>query len=250
MRRVVLPFLGLLLVAAAGYAAMLGYFGGPAIAIVPARAERADGIVAVFVSSDMGFNVGVGPRIADRLADQGIGVVAVNSLTAFAARQEPAAAAALVDRAVARALALPGARRVLLIGQSFGANIVLAAAPRMPAPLRARVAMVELVVPGETMLFRATPGGFFDTGHDGAALPWARRLTGAPVLCIRGEREAGSLCPLWRQANVREVALPGDHYLQQDDALIAATLVRAAADAPDITESSAPAQLAAIRPGA
>ena len=78
------------------------------------------------------------------------------------------------------------------------------------------------------MLFRATPGGVFDFTDDGPARPAARRLDWAPVLCIHGVEESGSLCRGWRQRNVQVVGLPGGHFLHDDPALVAATVLRAA----------------------
>lgn len=239
-----------LLLAVVGFAMTVGWFCGPVFTTIPASASPTagrGGTTAVFFSGDMGFNTGMGPRMARHLADAGIAVVGVNSLTAFSGGGDARSAAAVVRAAVTRALAVPGTRRVLLIGQSFGANIVLAGAGALPPDLRARVTLIELVVPADTMQFRATPGGVIDEGNDGAALPYARRLAASSVLCIHGETEADSLCPEWRQANVRTVVLPGDHYLQHDDALVAATLLHGYTMlASRMTESSGSAQLAAM----
>ncbi|WP_294338583.1 AcvB/VirJ family lysyl-phosphatidylglycerol hydrolase [uncultured Sphingomonas sp.] len=224
-----------------GYIWHLGYFGGSLYTLVPADAPAPpdrQGLVAVLLSGDMGFNTGMGPRIADHLAAEGMPVLGVNSLTYFARRRTPAEAAAYVEQAVARAEALPGARRVVLIGQSFGANVALVGVPGLPAALRAKLAAVELVVPADTMTFRATPGGVIDLGHDGPALPYARAVTGVPVLCIHGAEEADSLCPIWRAPNVRSVALPGGHFLENDAAAVAHALVAG----PIITESSGTGQ--------
>ncbi|MFD1786123.1 AcvB/VirJ family lysyl-phosphatidylglycerol hydrolase [Sphingomonas floccifaciens] len=205
----------------------LGYLGGPVYTVVEARGADRDGTVAVFFSGDMGFNAGMGPTIAGHIADAGIPVLAVNSLTAFAHRRSVVASNTLVADAVARAEAMPGAKRVMLIGQSFGANIVLAGAAALPPALKRNVAIVELIVPSDSMLFRATPGGAFDITHDGPALPYAQQLTGPNVLCLHGESETGSLCPEWHQRNVTSVALPGGHFLHEDSALVTATLLRA-----------------------
>ena len=52
------------------------------------------------------------------------------------------------------------------------------------------------------------------------ALPTARKLDWAPLLCVHGQEEAASLCPLLHQPNVQTVALPGGHPLHHDvDAL-------------------------------
>lgn len=218
----------LILAALALYCRHLGYPAGPIYRLVPATpgSTHQDGTVAVLMSGDMGFNTGMGPRIAEELSKGGIAVLGVNSLTAFAHRRTQQETAALTSDAIIRALKIPGARRVVLIGQSFGANVLLAGISGLPASLRAKVPLVELVVPGTTMLFRATPSGIFEFGNDGPALPIARQVDWVPVLCIFGETERGSLCPEWHQQNVTRVALPGGHFLDHDAALVAATLLR------------------------
>lgn len=220
----------LLLAGAARYVQYLGYPAGPVVTVVSAHASpRADRgrMVAVFLSGGMGFHTGMAPRIAEDLARQGIAVVEVNSMAAFAARQTPAEAGALIARAAARALALPGAERLVLIGQSFGADALLAGEGGLPPAVRSRVAMVALIVPGDTYALRVRPSRLFGRDAEGAALPLARHLGWAPVLCIHGNVERNSLCPQWRQANVTDAELPGSHSLQHDTALISATVLHA-----------------------
>lgn len=229
-RRRAIAAASLLLLALVGYGIRLGYPFGPIFTIVPAERAASSataGTTAVYVSGDLGFNKGMGPRVARHFAQQGIATVGVNSLSAFGLGGDATTAAEIVRAAIVRALAVPGTRRVLLIGQSFGANIVLAGATALPPLLRAHVPLVALVVPVDTMQFRATPGGIVGETVQGPALPYARRLTTGRVVCIHGETEEGSLCPEWRQANVHMIALPGDHFLQHDDALVAATLLHA-----------------------
>ncbi|GAY19688.1 MULTISPECIES: AcvB/VirJ family lysyl-phosphatidylglycerol hydrolase [Sphingobium] len=243
----ILAFLAAISAGAAGYCHYLGYPNGRIFTPVPAAAPREDGTVAVFFSGDMGFNAGMGPVIARHVAQGGVPVLGVNSLAAFARRQSPEESGRLVETAARRALALPGARRLVLAGQSFGANMLLAGLERLPPSLRARVAMVALIVPADTMLFRATPGGVFDFGDDGPAAPAARALDWAPVLCIHGVKESGSLCPGWRQPNVRVVGLPGGHFLEDDSERVAKTLLRALPDlAPNIAKNSDSAEPPAI----
>ena len=245
--RLALAVIAVLAVAGAAYCRYLGYPDGQLFTVLPAQSPRQDGTVAVFFSGDMGFNTGMGPVIAGHVARQGVPVIGVNSLTAFARRRSLQESAALVEQAARRALSLPGARRLVLAGQSFGANILLAGLERLPPRLRSRVAMVALIVPADTMLFRATPGGVFDFGDDGPATPVARALDWAPVLCIHGIEESGSLCPGWRQSNVRVIGLPGGHFLDDNSQRVAETLLRALPAAPpNIAKSSGSAEPPAI----
>lgn len=213
------------------FAAHLGYFGGPifvpvAATAAPAPSER--GLAAILLSGDMGFNIGMGPRVATRLAADGIPVIGVNSLAYFRTRRTPAQAGALVREAMRRALALPGTSRVVLIGQSFGADMLHVGLTYLPPAARRRILMVALIVPGDTVDFRASPAEMLDlVPSDAPALPTAKRLDWAPLLCVRGAAEQHSLCPLLDGANVTRIALPGGHPLRRDDARLHAVLLQA-----------------------
>lgn len=217
MKRV-LAAVTVLLALGAAFLGYIGYFGGPVF--VPVRAQGPSarpGVVAVLLSGDMGFRIGMGPKIADRLARDGMPVLGVSSLAYFRTRRTPAEAEALIAEAAQRALALPGARRVVLIGQSFGADMLQVGLPKLPQALRDKVAMVVLVVPGDTVSFRASPEELFNLDPaDGPALPTAHQLDWVPVLCVYGIEEDDSLCPLLHMPNVHLVPLPGGHPMRRD----------------------------------
>lgn len=207
----------------------LGYFGGPLYFEVPAKARLFAPVrtVAVIFSGDMGFRIGMGPRIAERLSADGVPVLGVSSLEFFRRERSPAEARDFIAAAIRRAIAVAHADRVILIGQSFGADMLQVGGASLPASLRSKVALVALVVPGDTVIFRASPGELFNwTTPDAKALPTARKLVWAPVLCIYGKEEDDSLCPALRMANVRRVALPGGHPLRYDANALYAVLKR------------------------
>lgn len=214
-----------LLALAAAFLGYIGYFGGPVFTFVPAREPSRRAIAAVLLSGDMGFRIGMGPRIAERLARGGTPVLGVSSLAYFRTRRTPAEAEMLVADAIKRALRATKARRVVLIGQSFGADMLQTGLVALPQELRDRVAMVALVVPGDTVSFRASPSELFDFGPaDEPALLTARRLDWVRVLCVYGVEEGNSLCPLLDMPNVWRVALPGGHPLKRDAERLYATL--------------------------
>lgn len=219
---------------ALGFAAFLGYlgyFGGPVFTVVPATAHRqppVPGLAAVVLSGDTGFRVGMGPRVAKRLADRGIPVIGVNSLTYFRKRRTIAETETLIADAMRRALAQPGTDKVALIGQSFGADALEAGLPALPEALRRHVLIVGLVVPGDTVNLRASPEELFNFEKpDMPALPTARQLDWVPAVCIRGELEKHSLCPLLQQPNVWRVTLPGGHMLHRNANAVTEVLLTA-----------------------
>lgn len=183
----------------------------------------------------MGLNVGMGAGIVDRIAADGLPVTSVNSLTYFRQERTPREARALIVEAMHRALAQPGVTRLVVIGQSFGADMVQASLPFLPPSDRHKVLLAVLVVPPDTTLYRASPAEVFDFGQVGTpAAASARRLTDIPVLCIQGRLEKDSLCPHLTMPNVNRLALPGGHMLNFDPerlyAAIAPAIRRAALD--------------------
>lgn len=221
--------------AVAALFAGLGYFGGQDVSLYPAEAVAGaphPGVAAVVISGDMGLNIGMGGQVAQRLAADGIPVVGVNSLSYFRIRRSPAEVAALVDRVTRQALALPDISRVVLIGQSFGADIMPVGVAALTPELRARVAMIGLVVPARTAEFRASPSEIFNWREPAVdAVPAARALDWVPVTCISGAVETASLCPALTGSNVHRVVLPGGHPLRRDVAAVFKVLIGAIDDA-------------------
>jgi len=211
--------------------AWIGYFGGDPFTFVPATTKPVPArahVVAIVLSGDMGFKIGMGHLVARRLAADGIPVIGVNSLTAFRKRRRPADATALVANAIGRAGRVDPAARIILVGQSYGADMLQVGLAGLKADLRAKIAFVALVVPGATVEFRASPGEVFTfLMHEDDALPTARTLDWVPALCIDGAAEDNSLCPRLHQANLEVATLPGGHPLHRDDEAVHAVLIKA-----------------------
>lgn len=86
----------------------------------------------------------------------------------------------------------------------------------MPADLRAKVAGIILVLPGDTVYFRADPTGYAYTGQ--LATTTASALTWAPLTCIYGVEEKDSLCPKLKVPGATVIAMPGGHKNLRHDA--------------------------------
>lgn len=223
--------LSLLVLAAALAAAFYlyaGYYTGPLYRDLPvAHADPARPAI-VILSGDMGNRLGMAPRIAARLNDRGYAVVTVNSLTYFSPRRTPAEVTALLEGTMARAMRLGRTDRVVLIGQSFGADMIHAGLAGLPPAQRRPIKSVVLVVPGKDIIFRASPIELAGLEiPDQRALPTASRLTWVPVTCIRGADEDNSLCPELAMPNVWRIVLPGGHKLNSDDGALEAAILPA-----------------------
>jgi type IV secretory pathway VirJ component len=152
-------------------------------------------------------------------------VTGVSSLVYFRQRRTPNEVKHFIADALAHALTVSHASKVVLIGQSFGADMLQVGLPGLPPALRLKVAFVALVVPTDTIFYRISPAEMFElTEPDAPALATARQLNWVPALCIHGIEEKTSLCPLLHQANVETVALPGGHALHWDANRLFATI--------------------------
>tara|TARA_B100000678_G_scaffold287513_1_gene294235 strand:+ start:22 stop:795 length:774 start_codon:yes stop_codon:yes gene_type:complete len=211
---IILVVIGVLAVVAA----IAGYFDRDPIRYYPSSNPHPP-IVAVFLSGDMGTRWGIGSYVAPALSARNIPVFTVNSPSAFGRRRTQGYIDALIVRTARAALARTGAQRLVLIGQSFGSDMITSSLRAIPPDLRAKIASVILVVPGERIYFRADASeiaylGKPDVKGDAAirAAPWA------PITCIYGAKEDHSLCPLIGSARATLIELPGGHTLHHDPA--------------------------------
>ena len=214
------------LVAASAYYLYAGYYNGPLFRDMPSVSAGPARPAIVMLSGDMGNRTGMTPKIAARLHARGYAVVTVNSLTYFSPHRTAQDAARLIRTAMARAMKIGNTGRVILIGQSFGADMLHAGLAQFPAVDRRPIRAVILIVPGEDIIFRASPIELAGLEiPDQRALPTASRLDWVPVTCVHGAEEAGSLCPELQMPNVRRVTLPGGHTLKSDDRALEAAIL-------------------------
>lgn len=186
-------------------------------------------VAAIFLSGDMGIRYGMGSYVVEALAGAGVPVYAVASSTAFARRQTHAEVQALLVNAIREARRRSGAAKVIVIGQSFGADMARVALASLPPALRSQVAALVLVVPGNDAYFRADPLGLAYIGTPDADAASAQKIDWLPVTCIRGADETDSLCPSLLEPNVRRITLPGGHFLRMDHDLLVRTVFAALA---------------------
>ena len=231
MKKWLLALLLALGIAAATYL-HAGYYNGPLFQDMPAADAGPAKPAIAMLSGDMGNRVGKTPRIAARLNAAGYAVVTVNSLTFFSPRRTAEETAGLIKTAMVRAMKLGKTDHVVLIGQSFGADMLHAGLAQFSPAARASIRSVVLVVPGDDIIFRASPIELAGLeSPDQRAYPTASRLRWAPVTCVYGADETNSLCPELQMPNVRRIPLPGGHKLNSDYPAIEAAILPAVRDA-------------------
>lgn len=214
-----------------------GYYNGPLFHDLPAMRGDAARPAIVMLSGDMGNRIGMTPKISAWLNGRGYAVITVNSLTYFSPRRTPQEATQLIEAAMARAMKLGKTNHVVLIGQSFGADMLHAGLVQLPVSARQPIRSVVLIVPGNHIIFRASPIELAGLEiPDQRAHPTASRLNWVPVTCVYGVDETDSLCPELQMPNIRRIALPGGHKLNRDARALEAAILPAIAASKERSE--------------
>jgi|GEM_PF-320557 len=195
-----------------------GYATRSAHEMIPATGTpRAIG--AVFLSGDMGLRFGPGPSTTAALAAHGIPVDAVSSPPLFKTPQTRGDIDRIIADLVRGALAATHRDRLVLIGRSYGADVLQTGLADLPIDLRRHVAAVILIVPGDKVYFHTDPTSLSYRGMpDNIGAATVNRLDWAPLTCIYGAAETESLCPDVMVRGATIVAMPGGHFLDHDEA--------------------------------
>lgn len=183
---------------------------------VPSTGGQGD-TLAVLMSGDGGW-AGLDREVAARLAAKGVPVVGFDSLSYFWNRRTPEETAKSVADVITHYGAAWHKTRVLLIGYSFGADVMPHVVNRLPAELRARVRLMTLIVPSQSAQFEFHVAEWAGIGSSDVEpnFPEMQRARGVRTLCIFGTEEKGSLCPLLQPLGTKLVGLKGGHHVGGD----------------------------------
>jgi len=176
---------------------------------------------ALLLTGDGGW-AGLDQELAARLAAKGIPTVALNSLKYFWSERTPDQTAGDVTRVLRHYLAAWHAQRVLLIGYSFGADVLPFVVNRLPPEVRAQVASVSLLGLDAHASFEIHLADWVgDTDAGPATRPELEALKEMPILCIYGEGEADSICPQLTAGHITREQVGKGHHFSGEYALLA-----------------------------
>jgi len=168
---------------------------------------------ALLLTGDGGW-AGLDQELAARLAARGVPTVGLNSLKYFWTERTPEATTRDVARVLRHYFAAWNKQRVLLIGYSFGADVLPFVVNRLPPQLRERVASVSLLGIDANASFEVRISDWVaDAGGGAPTRPELAALAHVPVLCLYGEGESDSICPQLSGAGIaREQIGKGHHF--------------------------------------
>lgn len=189
--------------------------------LVAVAAEQPGDTLAILLTGDGGW-AGLDRALASALAASGMDVIGWDSLRYYWTPRTPDAAARDLARILAHYRTTLKRQRIVLIGYSFGAEVLPFLARRLPAELKAHIEKVVLLgaSPRAHFEFKLTDWlGGTENGLD--VSNEVAQLRGMSLLCVRGVEERDSLCPKLDATMARSVTLPGGHHFDGDFANLA-----------------------------
>jgi type IV secretory pathway VirJ component len=165
-----------------------------ALAEVPVSPPARTDTMTIILTGDGGW-ADLDKHIAAGMAARGIPSVGWSSLRYYWTPRTPDGAAADLARIIRHYMSQWSVSRVILVGYSFGADVLPFLVNRLPSGLLPHVRSVALLGLSDTADFEFHVSDWI--GHGGSSsnrtVPEAERVT-VPVLCARGADEDDSAC--------------------------------------------------------
>lgn len=188
-------------------------FGLP-LTILDAKPTR--DTMAVIYSGDGGWR-DLDKQVGDVLQREGVPVVGVDSLRYFWSERQPQATADDLSRIINYYRKRWNARNVLLIGYSFGADILPRTYNLLPSADRARVRQLTLMALSHHADYKISVLGWLGAeGEGGDPVDDIKAIDPSIVQCIYGTEEDDDACPGLKSSGVDVVAIEGGHHFDED----------------------------------
>ncbi|OCP16639.1 type IV secretory pathway protein AcvB [Ensifer sp. LC54] len=174
--------------------------------------------MAVIYSGDGGWR-DIDKQVGDVLQQQGVPVVGVDSLRYFWSGRDPQATADDLANVMDYYRKRWNVRNVLLIGYSFGADILSRTFNLLSPGERARVRQVTLMALSHQVDYKISVLGWLGAagqGDGGDPLDDIKRIDPSLVQCIYGTEEEDDACPDLKGTGVDVVAIEGGHHFDEN----------------------------------
>ncbi len=190
-------------------------FGLP-LTILDAKPTR--DTMAVIYSGDGGWR-DIDKEVGDVLQQQGVPVVGFDSLHYFWSERDPQVTADDLAKVMSYYRKHWNVRNVLLIGYSFGADVLPRTFNLLPAGEKAHVRQVTLMALSHMVDYKVSVLGWLGASGDGKGgdpLDDIKRIDPALVQCIYGTDEEDDACPELKGTGVDVIGIDGGHHFDED----------------------------------
>ncbi|TWF57108.1 virulence factor family protein [Neorhizobium alkalisoli] len=187
--------------------------------IIPLDTVAAHDTMAIIYSGDGGWR-DIDRKLAAYLVEDGIPVVGVDALRYFWTEKGPEATAADLSRIIDTYRKRYRVGHVVLIGYSFGANILPATYRALPEADRKMVSLISLLALSHQADFEiAVTGwlGYAGAGKHGDPVEDLKAIEPFKIQCVYGIKEEDTACPdVQAIAGAQVLARNGGHHFDGD----------------------------------
>ncbi|MGV8997466.1 MAG: virulence factor family protein [Parvibaculaceae bacterium] len=180
--------------------------------ITPLKAEKPSDVLAIIISGDGGWR-DLDRQIGYALVNRNVSVVGLDSLHYFWQTKSPQKVADDLSRIIDFYSNAWGSKRVVLIGYSFGADVIPSAVDHMTAETRDRIDQISLLGMSDTTDYAIHVSGWLGVQPKGQPVgPDVEKLDMSLVQCFYGLDEDETFCtsPAMKAAEVHGLA--GGHH--------------------------------------
>ncbi len=179
--------------------------------------------MAVIYSGDGGWR-DIDKEVGNALQQQGVPVVGVDSLRYFWSERQPQATADDLARIITYYGKRWNVRNVLLIGYSFGADVLPRTYNLLAPATRARIRQVTLMALSHRADYKISVLGWLGAdgeGNAGDPVDDIKAIEPALIQCIYGTDEEDDACPDLKASGIDLVPIEGGHHFDGDYAALA-----------------------------
>ncbi len=202
---------------------------GDPLPVVEVPAASPVGTVTLFYSGDGGWR-DLDRAVADEMAKRDHPVVGIDALRYFWQHKSPDQGAGDLSRLMRAYREKWGAKRFVLAGYSFGADVLPAFYNRLPKADQDQVDAILLLALARSGSFEIEVQGWLGkAGQEAATGPELARLPAAKVFCVYGKEEAAESGCTQASAVGEKLELPGGHHYDENYPALAEKLLAAVA---------------------
>ncbi|RYZ96344.1 MAG: hypothetical protein EOO68_16985 [Moraxellaceae bacterium] len=179
--------------------------------------QKADYFV-VFLTGDGGW-ARLDKELAQHFSAAGVSVLGFDSLSYFWRKRSVEETAAAISELIALYQEKWQTKQVVLVGYSFGADVLPFVVANLPKEQQAIVKKMVFLGLSSFAHFEFYLTNWLSSETRRSEFPTTEKLASINSisgLCVQGAKDDESICQKLQQANIEAVTLPGDHHYDED----------------------------------
>ncbi|RYE72027.1 MAG: virulence factor family protein, partial [Hyphomicrobiales bacterium] len=181
--------------------------------------------MAIIYSGDGGWR-DIDKEIGQAFQDEGMPTIGVDALRYFWSERTPKETAADLSRIIEFYTKRWGVKHVLLVGYSFGADVLPTTYNLLPAADKAKVAELSLLALSKSANFQISVMGWLGVDDDDASnVAQVAKIDAKLIQCVYGTEDDDTICPDLKASGAELIPTEGGHHFDGDYSAIGAKIL-------------------------